>query len=111
MVTAVFIVRSMQAIRTPGSGTASNADVEVAWRDLIQHHVAKMALHDNARMDGRGLLDARPLHVQVCLRILYVTCGSPECILTYMSIIPHAVFMLYFRLQHAGDVPCWYHAM
>ena len=59
----------MQAVRVAGSGTVTSNDLEYAWRDLVAAELRDMAVRHNVRVDGRGLLDARPLscEVQACL--------------------------------------------
>ena len=54
-----------QMARVPGSGLTTNADIELAWEQLVQHHLCAMALQGNVRADGRGLLDSRPLQLEV----------------------------------------------
>ncbi|KAK9811328.1 hypothetical protein WJX72_001896 [[Myrmecia] bisecta] len=52
-------------IRLRGSGCASPADIDHAWAALEAAVVRDMALADNVRVDGRGLVDLRPLYCQV----------------------------------------------
>ena len=49
----------------PGSGAVSPNDLRLGWIVLVHRALAKLALEHNRRFDGRGLLNSRPLQLQV----------------------------------------------
>lgn len=55
----------VQHMRLPGSGTASPRDIDLAWEDLQAGALGDLVLNRNARPDGRGLSDLRPLDCEV----------------------------------------------
>ena len=56
-----------QALRSLGSGCATNTDVEYVWQDVQSIVIRDMLSKENLRSDGRGLIDSRPASCQVNL--------------------------------------------
>ena len=56
-----------QALRSVGSGCATQTDVDFVWQDVQSMVVRDMMTKDNLRADGRGLIDSRPATYQVII--------------------------------------------
>jgi polyribonucleotide nucleotidyltransferase len=54
-----------QALRSVGSGCATQTDVDFVWQDVQSMVIRDMMTKDNLRPDGRGLIDSRPASYQV----------------------------------------------
>jgi len=54
-----------QALRSVGSGCATQTDVDFVWQDVQSMVIRDMMTKDNLRTDGRGLIDSRPASYQV----------------------------------------------
>ena len=54
-----------QALRSLGSGCATQTDVDFVWQDVQSMVIRDMLTKDNLRADGRGLIDLRPASYQV----------------------------------------------
>ena len=54
-----------QALRSVGSGCATQTDVDFVWQDVQSMVIRDMVSKDNLRPDGRGLIDSRPASYQV----------------------------------------------
>ena len=53
------------ARRVAGSGCASPTDIDAALAAVISETMRQMALDDGLRVDGRGLIDLRPVFCEV----------------------------------------------
>ncbi|KAL0036610.1 hypothetical protein WJX79_002514 [Trebouxia sp. C0005] len=67
-------VYRFQALRSVGSGCATQTDVDFVWQDVQSMVIRDMLTKDNLRSDGRGLIDLRPASYQV--GVLPVVHGS-----------------------------------
>ncbi|DBB10117.1 hypothetical protein WJX82_000225 [Trebouxia sp. C0006] len=67
-------VYRFQALRSLGSGCATQTDVDFVWQDVQSMVIRDMMTKDNLRADGRGLIDSRPASYQV--GVLPVVHGS-----------------------------------
>ena len=56
-----------QALRSVGSGCATQTDVDFVWQDVQSMVIRDMITKDNLRPDGRGLIDSRPASYQVTI--------------------------------------------
>lgn len=71
-----------QALRSVGSGCATQTDVDFVWQDVQSMVIRDMLTKDNLRSDGRGLIDLRPASYQVLMTPpLPATCPAllPMC--------------------------------
>ena len=63
--TQLVMVCCVQALRSVGSGCATQSDVDWVWQEVQSQVIRDMAFEDNVRTDGRGLIDSRPASFQV----------------------------------------------
>lgn len=55
----------LNMVRQPGSGCVSPSDIDNAFTGLLLRVLRRLALEENLRADGRGLIDCRELHCEV----------------------------------------------
>jgi hypothetical protein len=60
-------------MRVAGSGCASPRDIDEAWAEIQVAALSNLALAHNARPDGRGFADVRPLQLSVRLSLWPLT--------------------------------------
>jgi hypothetical protein len=67
----------MQHMRVPGSGCASPRDIQLAWSHIQAAALRDLLFSDNARPDGRGFKDTRPLSCHVRFYSILVPAPGP----------------------------------
>ena len=65
---------AVQHMRLAGSGCVSPRDLDEAWPQLQAASLRDLALHDNARPDGRGSADVRLLQSVVGMSRMCTLC-------------------------------------
>ena len=66
----------IQALRSVGSGCATQADVDWVWQEVQSQVIRDMAFKDNLRTDGRGFIDIRSASFQVQAVCCCVCCAG-----------------------------------
>ncbi len=73
-----------QALRSLGSGCATQTDVDFVWQDVQSMVIRDMMTKDNLRADGRGLIDSRPASYQVTIHSTPPLSNNIFCPACYM---------------------------
>ena len=92
--TQLVMVCCVQALRSVGSGCATQSDVDWVWQEVQSQVIRDMAFEDNVRTDGRGLIDSRPASFQVqAMPCPALPCPALPCPALPCSVLPCPVHM------------------